>query len=433
MKKSKFFAAALAATMFATAACGLIACDKDAGEIPTGTTKPPVSQGTEYTVTFSGTNVTKTTSGGKLSGTMPTAAAPSGKEFKGWSKTQNATTPDITASNYNSYPFSGTTTTVTLYPVFGQVQGGNNQSDEYTITLDATTNGGSCSTSSLTTVNQKLSSLPDATRGTDTFNGWFTAATGGTQVTTSTPFDGTVTTIYAQFTQQQQGNTNADGIYVGGQLVAEFVKSGDGEAEYDAEKEYKASGVTLNAGDEVIIKIDGQQLTHTAGVLELWLASELNPHGVYLDQSTGIFKIKAAGGTRAFTINARYYTEENVCWSIEFTDGLTDSLQVGGAYLVGEGFENASWNLSTDLYIDPVDGLTVTFTANSKFKVCGCKSEDPSAGRDWIYNEGKFYREEGGSNLSLSGIDGSNNGSASGTHTYKITLEDGIVVFTLVS
>lgn len=263
MKKSRLLIAALAATMFATAACGLVACDKDAGEIPTGTPKPPVSQGTEYTVTFSGTNETKTTSGGKLSGTMPTATAPSGQEFKGWAKSSGATTPDITSSNYTSYIFSGTTTTVTLYPVFGQVQGGNNQSEEYTITLDATTNGGTCATTSKTTVGKKLSDLPNATKGSDTFNGWFTAATGGTQITASYTFDGTVTTIYAQFTTSggggggEQTDYSTNGLYIGSQCYELTINGGADREEYW----FGGSKYTLAANSTMSIYINGEKIS----------------------------------------------------------------------------------------------------------------------------------------------------------------------------
>lgn len=67
----------------------------------------------------------------------------------------------------------------------------------YTITFNA--NGGSVSpTSGTTGTNGKLSSLPTPTHATDTFKGWFTAATGGTAVTTNTVFTQN-TTIFAQW------------------------------------------------------------------------------------------------------------------------------------------------------------------------------------------------------------------------------------------
>lgn len=67
----------------------------------------------------------------------------------------------------------------------------------YTITFNP--NGGSVSPTSATTgTDGKLSSLPTPTHATDTFTGWFTAATGGTAVTTNTVFNAN-TTIFAQW------------------------------------------------------------------------------------------------------------------------------------------------------------------------------------------------------------------------------------------
>ena len=69
----------------------------------------------------------------------------------------------------------------------------------YTITLNAT--GGTVETSALTTgEGWKLTgNLPTPTRDGYTFDGWFTAATGGDEVTTATVFDKD-TTIYAHWT-----------------------------------------------------------------------------------------------------------------------------------------------------------------------------------------------------------------------------------------
>ena len=67
----------------------------------------------------------------------------------------------------------------------------------YTITFNA--NGGSVTPTSATTgTDGKLASLPTPTHATDTFTGWFTAATGGNAVTTNTVFTSN-DTIYAQW------------------------------------------------------------------------------------------------------------------------------------------------------------------------------------------------------------------------------------------
>ena len=69
---------------------------------------------------------------------------------------------------------------------------------EYTITFDV--NGGSGTIPSQTTSGQKLSSLPTATHsGSYSFVGWYTAASGGTQITTAYVFSAN-TTVFAHWT-----------------------------------------------------------------------------------------------------------------------------------------------------------------------------------------------------------------------------------------
>ena len=69
---------------------------------------------------------------------------------------------------------------------------------EFTITFDG--NGGTPSDSSMTTTNQKLPSLPSASRsGSYSFDGWYTEKSGGTKVTTDTVFSAN-TTVCAHWT-----------------------------------------------------------------------------------------------------------------------------------------------------------------------------------------------------------------------------------------
>ena len=69
---------------------------------------------------------------------------------------------------------------------------------EFTITFDG--NGGTPSVDSMTTTNQKLTSLPSASRsGSYSFDGWYTEESGGTKVTTDTVFHAK-TTVYAHWT-----------------------------------------------------------------------------------------------------------------------------------------------------------------------------------------------------------------------------------------
>ena len=69
---------------------------------------------------------------------------------------------------------------------------------EFTITFDG--NGGTPSVGSMTTTNQKLTSLPSASRsGSYSFDGWYTEKSGGTKITTATVFSAN-STVYAHWT-----------------------------------------------------------------------------------------------------------------------------------------------------------------------------------------------------------------------------------------
>ena len=69
---------------------------------------------------------------------------------------------------------------------------------EHIVTFDG--NGGTPSVGSMTTTDQKLTSLPSASRsGSYSFDGWYTEKSGGTKITTDTVFSAN-TTVYAHWT-----------------------------------------------------------------------------------------------------------------------------------------------------------------------------------------------------------------------------------------
>ncbi len=73
----------------------------------------------------------------------------------------------------------------------------------YTVTWNA--NGGSCSVStSQVASGDAIGTLPTATKSGYTFNGWFTQASGGTQISASTTVSGNIT-YYAHYTEEQGG------------------------------------------------------------------------------------------------------------------------------------------------------------------------------------------------------------------------------------
>ena len=85
-----------------------------------------------------------------------------------------------------------------LTPLVINVKCNNHQGQRYTITFNG--NGGTPSITSMTTIDQKLPELPTATHsGRYSFDGWYTAASGGTKITTATVFHEN-TTVYAHWT-----------------------------------------------------------------------------------------------------------------------------------------------------------------------------------------------------------------------------------------
>lgn len=90
-----------------------------------------------------------------------------------------------------------------------------------TFTLTYNANGGTCSTTTATmTYSKAIGTLPTPTRDYYTFNGWYTAASGGTQVTAETVFDTDAdVTIYAQWTiNELSGWVKASAVPTGGKV-----------------------------------------------------------------------------------------------------------------------------------------------------------------------------------------------------------------------
>ena len=96
---------------------------------------------------------------------------------------------------------AGATLTVTTAgAVSSTCDGGAPLPTVWTVTWDATTNGGSCGTATSSVTNgAAIGTLPEATKTSFNFDGWYTAPSGGTKITSSTVITGNVT-YYAQFT-----------------------------------------------------------------------------------------------------------------------------------------------------------------------------------------------------------------------------------------
>ena len=199
-----------------------------------GGTTPP----TTYTVSFDangGTGTMAAATGVTSSYTLPacTFTAPSDKQFKGWATSASGTV------------ITGTSITVSadtkLYAIWEPIP-----ATEYTISFNI--NGGIGTIPSQTTSGQKLSSLPTATHsGSYSFAGWYTAASGGTQITTAYEFSAD-TTVYAHWTNIGGGG----GSYVPKTQKPEIKAAAGGKAELS--KDGTTLTITVDAG-KVIDKV----------------------------------------------------------------------------------------------------------------------------------------------------------------------------------
>ena len=191
---------------------------------------------------------------------------------------------------------------------------------EFIVTFDG--NGGTPSDSSMTTTNQKLTSLPSASRsGSYSFDGWYTKKNGGTRITTATVFSAN-TTVYAHWTYTGSGGGSGYSYYTikatagaGGSISP----SGNVSVREGRDQTFT---ITPDKGYAVAnVKIDGKSIgavksytfekvsrTHTIEVI--FMKANGNPQtGVFVDVATGS------------------YYEDAVDWAVEngITKGTDDT------------------------------------------------------------------------------------------------------------
>lgn len=139
-----------------------------------------------------------------LSSQIPTRT---GYTFKGWNTKQNGTGTTYQPNAIYSYDIAEDNSSTTLYAQW--------QINQYTATFNA--NGGSASFTSIKkNYNEALGTLPTATRTGYTFDGWYTSASGGSKITSSTKMPVNGATYYAHWTPitytiKYEGNKNTGG------------------------------------------------------------------------------------------------------------------------------------------------------------------------------------------------------------------------------
>ena len=191
---------------------------------------------------------------------------------------------------------------------------------EFTITFDG--NGGTPSVGSMTTTNQKLPSLPSASRsGSYSFDDWYTEKSGGTKVTTDTVFSAN-TTVYAHWTYTGGGGSSGYSYYTikanagaGGSISPSgnvSVREGrDQTFTITPDKGYAVANVKIDGKSIGAVKsytFENVRRTHTIEVI--FMKANGNPQtGVFVDVATGS------------------YYEDAVDWAVEngITKGTDDT------------------------------------------------------------------------------------------------------------
>ncbi len=140
-----------------------------------------------YTVTYNANGGSVTPASASYQGTTLTLPTPTrdGYAFNGWyTAASGGTKIGIGGNTYTP------TANITLYAQW---------KDPVVVTYDATTNGGSCGTTSQTYLGTALTLPTPNDRTGYTFDGWYTAASGGTKI--ESPYTPTANiTLYAQWT-----------------------------------------------------------------------------------------------------------------------------------------------------------------------------------------------------------------------------------------
>ena len=171
---------------------------------------------------------------------------------------------------------------------------------EHIVTFDG--NGGTSSVGSMTTTNQKLTSLPSASRsGSYSFDGWYTKKNGGTEITTDTEFPAD-TTVYAHWTYTGGGGSSGYSYYTikatagtGGSISPSgnvSVREGrDQTFTITPDKGYAVANVKIDGKSIGAVKsytFENVSRTHTIEVI--FMKANGNPRtGVFVDVATGSY------------------------------------------------------------------------------------------------------------------------------------------------
>ena len=195
---------------------------------------------------------------------------------------------------------------------------------EYTVTFDA--NGGSVSpASAITGTDGRLSDLPTPTRsGSYSFDGWYTAVSGGEKVTTSTVFTEN-STIYAHWTRT--GGGSSGGSHSGGSTsyAITVADAENGSATANRKSASKGTTITVTATPDKSYELDTLKVTDKNG--DKVKLTEKNGKYTFTMPASAV-TVKATFTKTAenpFTdVNDDSYYKDAVIWAVE--NGITKGI-----------------------------------------------------------------------------------------------------------
>jgi uncharacterized repeat protein (TIGR02543 family) len=232
------------------------------------------------------------------------------------------------------------------------------QSGTYYIRLDVNTSGKTYTFSNIEvrkivlTENKNygltLTTLPDYSRTGYTFNGWFTAKTGGTKIATTTPVPGANTTYYAQtkantYTVKYDGNGATSGSTASSSHTYNVAKALTANG-------FAKTGYTFNGWNT---KADGTGTSYANS------ASVIN-----LTSTNGAtVTLYAQWKINQYNIDLNYNVDGTTYWS-GYQGRIKAGLKIGGVdkgYVADYG-GSSNYGISWEIYGLQLDGVNVAYT-----------------------------------------------------------------------
>lgn len=298
-------------------------------DAPLATSLPAIDVECEYGVTYSYDNSVPA----EVMATLPTNSY----TYSVGQKVTTAAKPeDVTVGDYiwkfQTWQLNGVD--VAPNTQVGMVQGGLTftgiwtreamKPAEYTVTFDA--NGGSVSpASAITGTDGRLSDLPTPTRsGSYSFDGWYTAVSGGEKVTTSTVFTEN-STIYAHWTRT--GGGSSGGSHSGGSTsyAITVADAENGSATASRKSASKGTTITVTATPDKGYELDTLKVTDKNG--DKVKLTEKNGKYTFTMPASAV-TVKATFTKTAenpFTdVNDDAYYKDAVIWAVE--NGITKGI-----------------------------------------------------------------------------------------------------------